>query len=173
MFILLNSWATKNPCLNRGFNFTLVTFLQKFSTALSVGVRDTQQCWVTAAAVTGRWALESLGGPPGRGAYTPTEKATSFVKIMPLSWVCCDSHQNSTGDMSELLPLHLSSAAKVTASSCPRVSRAWLIWGKPLHPGDTKESDACDKDLACQTLRGCSCGQCYLLGLQLSYWTFL
>lgn len=172
MFILLISWAAKNPCLNRGFNFTLVTFLEKFSTALSVGVRDTQQCWATAAAVTGRWALESLGGSPGRGACTPTEKATSFVKIMLLSGVCCESHQNLSGDMSELLPLYLSSAAKVTASSCPRLvpdlsegshyiqvtpRRAmWCVWWGP-----------CISDSQRLFL------WCYLLGLQLSYSTFL
>lgn len=146
MFSLLNPWATKNPCLNRGFNFTLVTFLQYFSTALSIGVRDTQQCCATAAAVfrqvnLGEFSTEA----PGRGSYTTIEKSTSFVKIMSLSWVYCDSHQNLHGDMSGLLALHLSSAVKITARSCTKVGRAWVIWGKPLHPGDAKESDVWDR----------------------------
>lgn len=133
MFSLLNSWATKNPCLNRVFNFTLVTFLWYFSTVLSVGVRDTQQCCVTAAAVYGQVSLgEPSTGAPERRSYTTTGKVTSFVKILSFSWVYRDSHQNLHGDMSEQLPLHLSSAVKITARSCTKVSRTWVIWGETI-----------------------------------------
>lgn len=174
MFSLLNSWATKNPCLNRAFNFTLVTFLQYFSTVLSIGVRDTQQCCATAAAVYRQVNLGELSTePPGRGSYTTTEKAASFVKIMPLSWVYYDSHQNLHGDLCRLLVLHLSPAVKITARSCTKVGCAWVIWGKPLTQVMPRRVMCGTEDLACQTLRGCSCGQCYLLGLQLSYWTLL
>lgn len=86
MFSLLNSWATKNPCLNRGFNFTLSTFLRYFSTALSVRVRDTQQCCVTADAVCRQ---ESLGEPstraPGRGV-------TQAQRRQPPLWKPCNCH---------------------------------------------------------------------------------
>lgn len=46
--------------------------------------------------------------------------------------------------MSELLPLHLSSAVKITARSSTKVTHAWK-GGKPSHPGGAKDSDACDR----------------------------
>lgn len=108
------------------------------------------------------------GGSRERGLHNHRE-GKFLCENHVLSWVHCDSHQNLCGDMSELLPLHLSSAAKITASSAPRSVVPGLSEGSHYIQVTPRTVMCVTEDLTCQTPRGCSCGQCYLLGFQLSF----
>lgn len=117
----------------------------------------------------GRRALHSLPrGSRERGLHNHRE-GKLLCENHVLSWVHCDSHQNLCGDMSELLPLHLSSAAQITASSAPRSVVPGLSEGGHYIQVTPRTVMCVTEDLTCQTPRGCSCGQCYLLGFQLSF----
>lgn len=95
VFALLNSGATENHCLDRGFNFTDFTFLQPISTAV---YQQPELCNIRADA----WC-------PGRGAFSRGYRAGGLhshrevgllLNITLLSQVCCDGQQNLCGDLS-------------------------------------------------------------------------
>lgn len=69
MFALLNSGATENRCLDRGFNFTDFTFPQLFISSLSCAISEL---------MLGVQAGAPSAGAAGQEGYTATEKSASF-----------------------------------------------------------------------------------------------